>query len=517
MTSRLNADRLRGPQIFSVEPCLSRITTVLKQRIVLNHVQGNSDVPKDVKEVYERLTTRISEEEFAKRVSEKVEHMSGLCDEKTAALLVAHELGVDAAMQIASIDEQTRTVAFVGKLMRVSPIREFTRDGEIGYVSNLIVSDETGSIRVVLWNDLAKHAEELEVGQTLRISGTVRGGPYGIEVNAREVEVDTSVENQAIGPSKDKEQIADLMVGLSGVDISGVVLDVSPARAFARRDGSTGKVASISIGDKTGTIRVTLWDTVAEKASDFSRGDALKITNGYTRERYGKLEIHVGDRGTIEKSVEHVEFTEQITSIADVRIGVPCTVGATIDDVGSLREFTRNNGTIGKVRNIVLRDDTGEIRAALWGDRAMAVEEGSVGRRIIVRDCVPKNGYHDQIELSIDWRAGLCLLDETSATRPREQDEHGLSRETADVVITGTVVSAKKIICVDNGIDYAAFDKDSIGLSLNVGDEVTVTGSQMNDVFTARGVSKPVQGLQSHKCTAVRKRCTTFSATFTPV
>ncbi|MGZ7167340.1 MAG: hypothetical protein ACXVIP_02895, partial [Halobacteriota archaeon] len=67
---------------------------VLKQRIVLNHVQGNNDVPKDVKDVYERLTTTISEEEFAERVNEKVEHMSGLCDEKTAALLVAHELGV---------------------------------------------------------------------------------------------------------------------------------------------------------------------------------------------------------------------------------------------------------------------------------------------------------------------------------------------------------------------------------------------------------------------------------------
>ncbi|MGZ7189168.1 MAG: OB-fold nucleic acid binding domain-containing protein [Halobacteriota archaeon] len=495
---------------------MSRITTVLKQRIVLNHVQGNSDVPQDVKDVYERLTTRISEEEFTKRVNEKVEHMSGLCDEKTAALLVAHELGVDATMQIASIDEQIRTVAFVGKLTRVSPIREFTRDGEIGYVSNLIVSDETGSIRVVLWNDLAQHAEELEMGQTLRISGTVRGGPYGIEVNAREIEVDTSVENQAIGSAKDKERIADLMVGLSGVDISGVILDVSPVRTFSRRDGSTGKVASISIGDKTGTIRVTLWDTMAEKASDFSRGDVLKITNGYTRERYGKLEIHVGDRGMIEKSAEHVEFTEQTTSIADVQIGVPCTIEATIDDVGSLREFTRNNGTTGKVRNIVLRDDTGEIRAALWGDRATAIDEESVGRRIIARDCVPKNGFHDQIELSIDWRSGLCLLDERSAIQPREQDEHDLSRETADVVITGTIVSAKKIICVDNGTDYVAFDKESIGLSLNVGDEVTLTGSKKNDVFTARGVSKPVQDLLSHKCAAIRKRCATFSSVLTP-
>ncbi|MGZ4941215.1 MAG: OB-fold nucleic acid binding domain-containing protein [Halobacteriota archaeon] len=479
-------------------------------------MQGNNDVPKDVKDVYERLTTTISEEEFAERVNEKVEHMSGLCDEKTAALLVAHELGVDATMQIASIDEQIRTVAFVGRLTRVSPIREFTREGEVGYVSNLVVSDETGSIRVVLWNDLAKHAEELEVGQTLRISGTVRAGPYGVEVNAREIEVDTSVANQATGYTKDKEQIADLMVGLNGVDISGVVLDVGLVRTFSKRDGSVGKVASISIGDKTGTIRVTLWDTMAEKASDFSRGDVLTITNGYTRERYGKLEIHVGDRGAIEKGVERIDFTEQITPISDVKIGIPCTVEGIIDDVGSLREFTRNNGSVGKVRNVVLRDNTGEIRAALWGDRATAIDEGSVGRRIIARDCLPKSGFNDQMELSVDWRSGLCFLDESSDTEAREQSENTLLQESADVSITGTVISATEVVCVDNGTDYVAFDKEVIDLSLNVGDEVTVIGSKMNDVFMARSVSKPAQDLMSRKFTAIKQRCATFSSTAAP-
>ncbi len=488
---------------------------VLKQRIVLSHVQESNDIPEDVKDVYERLTTRISEEEFAQRVKEKVENMSGLCDEKTAALLVAHELGVDATMQIASIDGQIRTVAFVGRLTRISPIREFTRDGEVGYVSNLVISDETGSIRVVLWNDLAKHAEELEVGQVLRISGTVREGPYGIEVNAREVEVDTSVANQATKPANDKEQIADLMAGLSGVDLSGVVLNVEPVRTFSRRDGSIGKVASVLIGDKTGTIRVTLWDSMAEKASDFSRNDVLKITNGYTRERYGKLEIHVGDRGAIEKGVERVEFAEKITSISDVRIGVPCTVEGVVEDAGSLREFTRSNGSTGKVRNIVLSDSTGEIRAALWGDRATVIDEGSVGRRIVVRDCMPKSGFNDQLELSVDWRSGLCFLDEGQGATTRGQNER-IPSESADVVVTGTVISATDMVCVDNGTNYVAFDKDVSDLPLSVGDEITVVGRKIDDRFTARGVSKPAQDLALHKRMALKQRCVALSSAATP-
>jgi len=61
----------------------------------------------DLASIYQRLTTTISKEEFAARVRQKVEDMSGLCDEKTAALLVAHELGIDTVVQIAQIDAQT--------------------------------------------------------------------------------------------------------------------------------------------------------------------------------------------------------------------------------------------------------------------------------------------------------------------------------------------------------------------------------------------------------------------------
>ncbi|MGZ7167914.1 MAG: hypothetical protein ACXVIP_05900, partial [Halobacteriota archaeon] len=86
----------------------------------------------------------------------------------------------------------------------------------------------------------------------------------------------------------------------------------------------------------------------------------------------------------------------------------------------------------------------------------------------------------------------------------------------ADVSITGTVISATEVVCVDNGTDYVAFDKEVIDLSLNVGDEVTVIGSKMNDAFTARSVSKPAQDLMSRKCAAIKQRCATFSPTPTP-
>ena len=54
-------------------------------------MQGNLDhLSDDVANIYERLANTISRDEFVKRVNQKVEDMSGLCDDKTAAMLVAH-------------------------------------------------------------------------------------------------------------------------------------------------------------------------------------------------------------------------------------------------------------------------------------------------------------------------------------------------------------------------------------------------------------------------------------------
>ena len=466
-------------------------------------MQGNLDhLSDDVANIYERLANTISREEFVERVNQKVEDMSGLCDDKTAAMLVAHELGIDTIVQIGQIDAQTRAVAFVGKLSHVSPTREFSRNGDVGYVANLVVSDETGSIRVVLWNDLAKHVEELQIGQTLKIGGVVKEGPYGLEVNAREIEVDESVPKTEVTSSEDKQTITDLIAGLNAVEISGVILDVGPVRTFSKRDGSVGKVSNITIGDETGKVRVTLWDDLAEKAVDFVAGDVVDITNGYTRERYGRLEVNVGSRGSLLKGARSIEFVEQIIPIGEVKADVPCTVKGVIENVGSLREFTRNNGSAGQVRNIVLKDDTGEIRVALWGDKALAITEEDAHSNVILRDGTPKNGFDNQLELSVDWRSGLGL----AGKEDRAPSQNTAPQESTNGGITGTVISSAASVCVDNGIDYVTFDKAFSNVTLDVGDEVTVVGTRTNDNFAAKSVSKTPQDLASQKFAVIKRR-----------
>jgi replication factor A1 len=471
--------------------------------VLLLTVQGNTDhISDDVTSIYERLSDTISRDEFIERVRRKMKDMSGLCDDKTAALLVAHELGIDTVVKIGQIDGQMRAVAFVGKLTRLSPTREFSRNGDVGHVSNIVVSDETGSIRVVLWNDLATHVDELHIGQTLKIGGLVKDGPYGLEVNAREIAVDESVRGTEVDAPTDKEKIADLIPGLSSVEIAGVILEVSPVRTFARRDGSVGKVASVTIGDETGRVCVTLWDSMAEKTVELVHGQVLTISNGYTRERYGRLEVNVGDRGSLQTAAQGVEFVERITPMANVQVGVPCTVEGVIENVGPLREFTRSNGSVGKVRNIVLRDDTGEIRVALWGDKALAVAVENEHSSVILRDCFPKSGFGTQLELSVDWRSSLTL----ASTADDGSSQTTASQEEAEEAIEGMIISSAASVCVDNGIDYVTFEKTLSNMPLEVGEEVTIIGHRTNDGLTVKSVSKMPQEVDSQKIATIKRR-----------
>ena len=86
-------------------------------------------------------------------------------NDESAAMIVARELGVDlykvapsARQRIEDITEATRNVnALVGVIDSISAVRTFQKsDGGEGKVASVVLRDETGSIRVVMWDDMTR-------------------------------------------------------------------------------------------------------------------------------------------------------------------------------------------------------------------------------------------------------------------------------------------------------------------------------------------------------------------------
>jgi replication factor A1 len=98
-------------------------------------------------------------------------------------------------------------------------------------------------------------------------------------------------------------QIKDLISGLNDVTITGKVVALYPAKIFTRRDWTEGKLASVLVSDKSGTLRVVLWDDKVDlvESGKIQQKQTIRISHGYVREGWrGNLELHVGNRGSIE-------------------------------------------------------------------------------------------------------------------------------------------------------------------------------------------------------------------------
>jgi len=485
-----------------------------------------------IEDVYEDLDTDVEFEEFEAAVEDKVEQMGGLADDETAAMLIAHELRDEEADTIADIEPGMNDVKFLGKVTSIGDVRTFDRDdedAEEGRVCNIDVADASGSVRVALWDDMAAAAQdELEVGQVLRVMGRPKEGYSGLEVSADKVEPDEDAEVDV--QVLDTYRVEDLSLGASDVDLVGQVLDTDAVRTFDRDDGSEGRVANLTVGDETGRVRVTLWDDKADLVDEFAAGEVVEIGDGYVRERDGDLELHVGDRGTVERVDEDVEYVPETVDIADVEIGQTVDIGGGVIETDPTRTFDRDDGSEGQVRNVRIKDETGEIRVALWGDKAD--RDIDLADRVVFTDVEIQDGWQDDLEASANWRSTVAVLDgEASAATDGaasngsgtgDGDETGLDafggaadegddggqagtggvtdgaaanggaaaataeRAAGDEVeFTGTVVQTGDPVVLDDGQQTKRVETDA---NLRLGEEITVRGTERDGTLQGEDV-----------------------------
>ena len=383
-----------------------------------------------IEDVHADLEADISLEEFRETVEEKVEQMGGLADEETAAMLVAHELGEEGGEvnAIADVEPGMEEVKFLAKVVSVGDVRTFERDDdqEDGRVLNVEVADETDSVRITFWDKQADGAEEaLEPGDVLRIAGRPKDGYNGVEVNVNKAEPDDETEIDV--QIQDTYRVEDLSLGLSDVNLCGKLLDTDSIRTFSRDDGSEGRVSNLKVGDETGRIRVTLWDEQADLAEELDPGISVEVVDGYVRERDGSLELHVGNRGAVEEIDEEIEYVPDAADIESLEIGDVVDVVGVVRSADPKRTFDRDDGSEGQVRNIRVQDETGDVRVALWGEKADA--EIAPGDKVHLADIEIQDGWQDDIEGSAGWQSTVAVLDSGASTGSAGGDDAGDSGE----------------------------------------------------------------------------------------
>lgn len=368
----------------------------------------------DIETIYKKLSHVISKEDFLQRIQEKVENMGGLCDETMAAMLVASELGFSDAgrdsIKIENITPESGPVNFIARIISVFDTKEFTRnDGTIGRVGNLIVGDETGKVKLTLWDNMADLIKmgKIKAGQSVQVSGFAKQGYSGVEVNIGNNGVLTESEEE-IDVVSNSYKIKDIKDGMGDINLNGKILEVSEIRTFQRKDGNSGRVGNLMLGDETGTLRVTLWDDKTDFLSQVEYGDSIELINAYARENAfsQKVELQVGNRSIIRKSEKKIEYEEEFTPIDDIKADMNnINISGRILDISEVRTFEKKDGSTGRVGNVLLGDSTGKIRLTLWDEKTDILEEIDFDETVEVLNAYSReNTFSQQVELNLGAR-----------------------------------------------------------------------------------------------------------------
>ncbi len=120
---------------------------------------------------YALVDDLITKEEFERRVEAKIDECGDLVDEPTAAMMVVGELGRE-HVKIRGLSAKSSLFSFFGKVLEKTEPKEFDRaDGDKGWVATLLLGDETGATRVVLWDEKAGAVLDIAAGDVLEIIG----------------------------------------------------------------------------------------------------------------------------------------------------------------------------------------------------------------------------------------------------------------------------------------------------------------------------------------------------------
>ena len=200
-----------------------------------------------LEQIKQRITekAKITEEEINQKIKAKLKQLSGLISEEGAAHIIANELGVKLfeigeKLQIKNILPGMRNVDVVGKVLQTYELREFKTEKHAGKVANMLIGDDTGTIRVVLWHKQADNINNLKEGDVVKIrGGYIRDNQGRKEIHLSEtskliinppgVEVEVKPYTP---PSAVRKKIAEIKEDDANVEILATVVQVFDINFF---------------------------------------------------------------------------------------------------------------------------------------------------------------------------------------------------------------------------------------------------------------------------------------------
>lgn len=164
--------------------------------------------------------------------------------------------------------------------------------------------------------------------------------------------------------SSGRTLIKDLQPNAYSVNLLCRVITINPKEITVK--GENKKIFYGIVGDESGTIPFTAWNEL-----DVEKGDTIEVSNAYTREWQGTVQLNFGDRVSIEKTdkdkLPDSAFKPKEFKIKELRPGL-VAIEVTAQVLELDKRETEVDGTKKKVFSGVIGDETGKAQFTSWHD-----------------------------------------------------------------------------------------------------------------------------------------------------
>ena len=340
-------------------------------------------------------------EEINELIQAKIKKFEGLLTEQGATFMVQKELGLKQETTIEvkanALNDGMKDIELKWTIKTIYPVKEFEKNGKVGKIGSLLLEDDSGIVRVTLWNDqIDKY--ELTPGSEIKILN-------GVVTSYNDKKQISLGYNGTIEILNKKEEtydkIHDLKAGMNNTNVVGRLIRKFPCKEFDSGERK-GKLCNFQFGDETALLRATAWNEKADEISSYNEGDVIKIRNAYTKDGMYGIELHMGYSSIINKTETNMPTTSEILkeSIITKAINQLVTsenvmINGKIKEIQSGKLFFMACAKCGKKVNgegtficdscgevaaqkraiisAMVEDDSGEVRVNCFGNTALAL------------------------------------------------------------------------------------------------------------------------------------------------
>ncbi len=282
-------------------------------------------------EIFQRIKeeTGKKEEELLETLEKIKEKYQGLLSEVGANIMLAKQLGVNldikkstsSIVKIKDLENISDTASLYVRIKNIPLERNYTqKDGTKGKVQGIFVFDETGEIKLNLWNEQTDLIKDLDKNSKLLIKDA-----YVTTYNERK-ELSLRQGGSVLKDPEDfplipprKENLVDIS-NISQtedlIDVIGRITVIYNKNIFKDKEDKEKSVLNFEVSDGIKSLKMVAWEPFPDYIlENFSKGDLIKASDVRVKEGLYDLELNLNWFSTIKKNPK---TSKKIPTLSDI-------------------------------------------------------------------------------------------------------------------------------------------------------------------------------------------------------